>query len=231
MTTWPELNTASAQQTGCCGGDVCADTTRQQADPDLRDAARRRVKALSWLSLLWMTGEGIFGLWAGLSAQSVALVAWALGSVIEGLASVAVLWRFSRARADDAVAELRARRFLAVSFWVLAPLIAAEAVSALVHHAEPRSSVLGIGVTAASLLLMPALALSKGRAATVLGSRATAGEARQNLLCAGQAAAVLLGLALNTVAGIGWLDPVIALVLAGWAAWEGVRAWRGHSCC
>lgn len=237
MTTWPQSQAAIPEQSPCCAEDVRADaccpqpTPAPMPNPGQRDAARRRVRALSWFSLLWMTAEGVTGLWAGLSAHSVALVAWALGSVIEGLASVAVLWRFSGARQDIGSAERRAQRAVAGSFWLLAPLVAAEAVYSLLRGAHQRTSLLGIGVTAASLLLMPVLAVAKDRAATVLGSPATAGEARQNLLCAAQAAAVLLGLLVNAVIGVGWLDPVIALALAGWAAWEGTLAWRGNSCC
>jgi citrate synthase len=28
-----------------------------------------------------------------------------------------------------------------------------------------------------------------------------------------------------------WLDPVIGLLLAGWAVYEGLEAWRGENCC
>jgi len=59
-----------------------------------------------------------------------------------------------------------------------------------------------------------------------------AGEGTQNLICAAQAAAVLVGLALTASwAGGWWVDPLVALAIAGWAAWEGVEAWRGEDCC
>jgi len=45
-----------------------------------------------------MTAEGIIGLIAGFAAGSIALVGWALGSGIEGLASVIVVWRFTGPR-------------------------------------------------------------------------------------------------------------------------------------
>jgi len=91
--------------------------------------------------------------------------------------------------------------------------------------------VLGIVVTAASLLVMPALGMAKQRLGARLGSQATAGEGVQNLLCAGQAAAVLVGLALTAVFGRSWVDPVIGLGLAAIAVREGREAWRGEHCC
>jgi divalent metal cation (Fe/Co/Zn/Cd) transporter len=50
------------------------------------------------------------------------------------------------------------------------------------------------------------------------------------LICAYLASAVLVGLLANTVFGIWWLDPAVALGISGLAAWEGRRAWRGESC-
>jgi hypothetical protein len=55
--------------------------------------AAGRARALSWFSLLWMTGEGVLGLIAGAAAGSIALIGWPLGSAIEGLAAVIVIWR------------------------------------------------------------------------------------------------------------------------------------------
>ena len=76
---------------------------------------------------------------------------------------------------------------------------------------------------------MPVLGRAKQRLGERLGSSATAGEGTQNLLCAYMAAGVLAGLLANTVVGWWWLDPVIALLIAGLAAKEGVAAWRGES--
>ena len=46
----------------------------------------RRVKLLSWLSLAWMTVEGVVAILAGLAASSIALIGFGLDSAIEGLA-------------------------------------------------------------------------------------------------------------------------------------------------
>src|SRR5258708_17143686 len=92
----------------------------------LRDA--RYARGLAWASLAWMTGEGVIGLIAGCTAGSIALIGWALGSAIEGLASVMVVWRFTGSRMLSETAERRAQKGVAVSFWLLAPYIVVEAV-------------------------------------------------------------------------------------------------------
>jgi divalent metal cation (Fe/Co/Zn/Cd) transporter len=80
------------------------------------------------------------------------------------------------------------------------------------------------------VVIMPALGAVKKRLGARLDSRATAGEGVQNLLCAYLAGAVLVGLAANAAVGWWWLDPLIGLVVAGVAVWEGVEAWRGEGC-
>jgi divalent metal cation (Fe/Co/Zn/Cd) transporter len=194
--------------------------------------AARYARWLAWTSLAWMTAEGVLGLVAGYSAGSIALVGWALGSAIEALASVIVVWRFTGSRTLSETAERRAQKAVAVSFWLLAPYVVIQATWDLAtrHHASPTS--LGIALTASSVIIMPALGVSKRRLGTQLSSGATAGEGTQNLMCAAQAAAVLVGLAVVAIWPGGWpVDPVIALGIAGWSIWEGTRSWRGDDCC
>ena len=124
-----------------------------------------------------------------------------------------------------------AQKAVAVSFFLLAPYIAVEAVRDLLAGHAVETTVLGIVVTAVSLLIMPVLGVAKARLARTLESGATAGQGVQNLLCAAQAAAVLLGLALTAALGWWWIDPLIALGLAAFAVREGLEAWRGEDCC
>src|SRR3954447_8278559 len=89
--------------------DCCAHAEPPAADPSWLRAARR-ARTLSWISLAWMTIEGAAGLFAGLAAGSVGLIGWALSSVVEGLASVIVIWRFTGSRTLSATSERRAQR-------------------------------------------------------------------------------------------------------------------------
>ena len=203
--------------------------------PTIRDegwlSAARRARQLSWVSLGWMTVEGVVGIAAGIAAGSVALIAWGLASGIEGLASVIVIWRFTGSRTQSATSELRAQRAVAISFFLLAPYIAAEAIHTLITGAHAETTLVGIGLTASSVVLMPLLGRAKRRLGERLGSGATAGEGTQNILCAMQAAAVLVGLGANAVLGAWWLDRVIALFIAYVAVKEGREAWAGEGCC
>ena len=153
-----------------------------------------------------MIGEAAVGLLAGRAAGSAALSGWALSSGIEGLASAIVIWRFTGSRVHSEGAERRAQRGVALSFWLLAPYVAADSVHGLLAGHRPGSSTAGIALTALSLIVMPVLGRAKHRLVAQLGSAATAGEGTQSLLCAASAAAVLLGLAVNAALGWWWLD-------------------------
>lgn len=200
-------------------------------DRDTYSEVARRIKLLSWISLAWMTVEGAVAIAAGILASSVALVGFGLDSAIEGLASVIVIWRFSGERFFSDVAEERAQRLVAVSFFLLAPYVAVESTRALIEAEHPGASVLGIALSVGSLVFMPMLGIAKERLADRIGSPATKGEGRQNMLCAYLAAALLVGLLGNAAFGAWWLDPIVGLLIAAVAVREGLEAWRGEGCC
>jgi divalent metal cation (Fe/Co/Zn/Cd) transporter len=190
----------------------------------------RRAKVLAALTLIWLAIEGAVGVGAGILAGSIALVAFGLDSAIEGLASVIVIWRFTWTRTVSADAERRAQKRVAISFFLLAPYVAAEATEALIEGTAAKTSWLGIVLTAGTLVLCPWLGRAKQRIGEKLGSRATYGEGTQNVLCAILAGAVLVGLVANTLFGLWWLDPLIALAIAAACVREGQKAWRGEEC-
>lgn len=223
----PVVVTADGATNDCADG-CCA--VRAVGDAGwLRTAGLARQ--LAWASLVWMTAEGALGLTGAVRAGSVSLLAWALSSVVEGMASVVVIWRFSGTRTLSETSERRAQQAVAVTFWLLVPFITADAAHGLVCGERPGLSVLGIVTTAASVAVMPLL----GRAKQLLGARlesaATAGEGLQNWLCAGTAAAVLVGLIATAAGHAWWLDAALGLTLAVVAAYQGQRSWRGHNCC
>ena len=189
-----------------------------------------RVRLLSWVSLVYMAAEGGIAILAGVLAGSIALIGFGIDSAIEGFASAIIVWRFTGHRIMSDAAETRAQKLVAVQFFVLAPYVAVESVRALVAGDHAEVSWLGIALSASSLVVMPYLGIAKSRLADQLGSPATKGEGRQNLLCAYLAGALLVGLLGNALWGAWWLDPVIGLLIAGVAVKEGAEAWRGEGC-
>lgn len=199
----------------------------------VRDAgwlrASRQARLLSYVSLVWMLGEGALGIVAGAQAHSIAVVAWAIGSAVEAAAAVIVIVRFTGANRFSETAERRAQRWVAASYFILAPYILYEAAVKLVTGGQPERTWLAVALLVSSIVLMPALGVAKRRLGTRLGSGATTGEGTQNLLCAAQGAVGLVGLLAGS-SGAGFFDPLAALVIAGIAAREGAELWRGEGC-
>jgi divalent metal cation (Fe/Co/Zn/Cd) transporter len=202
----------------------------RRPDRALVQRLARRAKALSWLSLLWMTIEGAVAIGAGIVAGSVALVGFGLDSAIEGFASVIIIWRFTGHRVFSDAAEERAQKLVAIQFFLLAPYVAFESVKGLVTGARPGESIVGIVLAVGSIVFMPMLGIAKQRIADQLGSAATKGEGRQNMLCAYLAGALLVGLVGNALVGAWWLDPAVGLLIAAVAVKEGREAWAGEGC-
>ena len=150
----------------------------------------------------WLGIEGTVGVVAGILAGSIALVAFGLDSGIEGLASIIVVWRFTGTRTTSSAAERTAQKWVAVSFYLLAPYVAVDAIEKLIEGTAAETSWLGIGLTTGTLVLCPLLGIAKQRIGANLESRATYGEGTQNVLCAILAGAVLVGLAANTLFGL-----------------------------
>jgi divalent metal cation (Fe/Co/Zn/Cd) transporter len=203
---------------------------QRQPSPEWLRAAGR-AKLLSWISLAWMGAEGAVAVTAGIMAGSIALIGFGVDSAIEGFASLVIVWRFTGRRLQSHAAEERAQKLVAVQFFLLAPFVTVEAVRHLATGHEAETSVIGMVLTATSLVGMPLLGVAKQRLAATLGSSATRGEGAQNLLCAYLAGAVFLGLAGNALFGWWWLDPIAALLVAAVAVKEGREAWRGDACC
>jgi len=177
-----------------------------------------------------MTLEGAIAILAGVLAGSVALIGFGIDSAIEGFASAIIVWRFTGARMFSAHAEQRAQKLVALQFFILAPYVGFESIQALVQSERPGVSWLGIALSASSLIVMPYLGVAKQRIADQIGSAATKGEGRQNMLCAYLAAALLVGLLANAAFGAWWLDPIVGLLIAAVAVREGLEAWRGEGC-
>jgi divalent metal cation (Fe/Co/Zn/Cd) transporter len=191
----------------------------------------RRARWLSAAGLAWHAAEFGVAVAAGVAASSIALIAFGLDSLVEAAAGGVVLWRFTAGRVDSELAERRAQRMIALSFFVLTGYVVVQALRALLGGRHPQPSLVGMSLAILTIPAMQVLAWAKRRVGRRLGSRAAVSESAQNLLCAYLAAGLLAGLGLNALFGWWWADPAAALAIAGVALREGLEAWRGDPCC
>lgn len=196
---------------------------------DRRALLTRRVRFLVGATITYNVVEAVVALGAGAVASSAALVGFGLDSLIEVASATAVAWQF--AGRDPESRERTALRIIALSFFALAAYVTVESLRALFGEVDPKPSTVGIVLAALSLLVMPVLSYAQRRAGRELGSASAVADSKQTLLCACLSGVLLVGLALNSLFGWSWADPVVALVIAGVAVREGREAWRGHHCC
>ncbi len=199
------------------------------SSPDRRAVLGRRVRLLVTLTITYNVLEAVVALVSGTRASSSALVGFGLDSVVEVSSAAAVAWQF--AGRDPEARERTALRVIACSFFALAAFVTVDALRSLLGGQEAGHSTPGLVLAAASLVVMPVLSYAQRRAGRELGSRSAVADSKQTLLCTYLSAVLLVGLALDSLLGWSWADPVAALVIAGLAVREGVGAWRGDGCC
>jgi divalent metal cation (Fe/Co/Zn/Cd) transporter len=177
--------------------------------------------------------EGLISVTAGVIAGSTALVGFGLDSAIEVSASVAVLAHLWRSREDEALDwERRVAVYVGITLMALAVFVAARAVYDLTTGSKPDESYLGIGIAAASLVIMPLASRYEHSLSHRINSRALEAESRETLVCSYLSATLLLGLGAHALFGWWWADPVAALVMVLVIAREGYEAFtRRELCC
>ncbi len=203
-------------------------------DPVVRATALKRALHLEYFSLAWNFLETFVGFAAGIAAGSVALIGFALDSVVESSSAAALIWRLraeSSGRATSDEVERKAVRIVATAFFALALYVGAQAVYNIATRARPDVSRLGIGLALVSLVVMPWLAARKRRMAKTLDSRSLQADSKQTSLCTLISAFLLFGLAANALLGWWWADPVAAIAIAAFAAHEGRVLWTTEDFC
>lgn len=197
--------------------------------PSRRAVLTRRIRLLAAAAISYNVIEAVAALWAGGVADSSALLGFGLDSVVEVASALALSWQFSAA--DPERREHITLRIIAMSFFALAAVVAADASRSLMGAGEARHSTLGIVIASLSPAVMPVVSFLQRRAGRELGSRTAVADSRQTLLCTYLSAVLLAGLLLNSTLGWRWADASAALVIAAIAVREGINAWRGDVCC
>jgi cation diffusion facilitator family transporter len=191
---------------------------------------------LEGATVLWNVLEGIIAVAAGTISSSVALIGFGIDSFVETASAGVVGWRLgAEARGSSAGATERiehiASRVAGALLLLLAAYIVVDAGRRLIGFgAEARESLVGIVLTAASLVVMPVLGWAKLRTAKDLKSGALRADAFETITCAWLSLTTLTGLVLNATLGWWWADPLAALVLVPLIVREGLEGWRGGTC-
>jgi divalent metal cation (Fe/Co/Zn/Cd) transporter len=199
------------------GFGTLAAVTTAELPSTVRARLLRRGFALEYATLGWNVVGIVVLTVAALAARSVALAGFGLDSLIEIGASTVVVWELSGAGEQR---RRRALRLIGAAFLVLGVYLLVQSTVILAVGYHPRHSVLGIGWTAVTAVVMFTLAAGKARVGAALDNPVLITEGRVTAVDGILAVAVLLGLALNAAAGWWWADPLAGYVLVYYAARE-----------
>lgn len=207
-------------------------STADALAPENRRAQLRLGVRLEAITVIWNIAEGIIAVTAGMLAGSTALLAFGIDSFVETASGAIVGWRLldemkNRSDLRALQVEKLASRIAAMLLLVLAAYIAVDAAVRLLGvSARPRESLMGIAITAVSLVVMPLLGRAKLRCAGAIGSAALRADAYESIACAWLSVTAFLGLGANAAFGWWWADPLAALALIPLIVREG---WEGLS--
>lgn len=186
--------------------------------------------AVFWLqgiTIAWMIVECAVSLYAASAAHSSALLAFGADSLIELLSAIVALLSFLP---WFPVTKDQASQWSGILLYLLAAVVAVTAIGSVAYHFQPDVSLIGIGISVAALIVMPVLSWLKRKMAKTTGNRSLAADATQSATCAYLAGVTLLGLGLNLVFAIHWMDSAAALVAVPVLIIEGRKASRGEGC-
>ncbi len=174
---------------------------------------------------------------AGTVTGSVALLTEALHSLVDLIASVVAF--FSVRKADEPAdadhpyghdkIENMAAAIEGMLILVGAGVIVLEAVRRLVQGGEIDHLGLGLGVIALSILVNLIVSGWLFRKASQTGSPALHADAEHLRTDMVSSIGVLVGLTLVLITDAQWIDPVVAILVAGWISLAGLNILRGAS--
>jgi divalent metal cation (Fe/Co/Zn/Cd) transporter len=189
----------------------------------------RQARVAQTVTVGWMLLEGGIAVAAGVVAHSIALTAFGLDSFIELFSAAVVLRRLlerseSEERGSRTAGERTASRLVGSALYLLIAYIGIAAAAGIVLRLRPGASPVGLGLTLASIAIMSILWRWRLSLADRLGSPALRGDAACSVVCLYLALATLVGLALNSLLGWWWADPIAGLALVWWIRGEAREA-------
>lgn len=192
----------------------------------LKEARRLQI----W-NVIYDVIEVVVALIAGITANSSALIGWALDSTIEVISAATLGWRLHGEL--EGIDEERVKRrkkitlyVIAASFTLVCIFISYDSISKLINQETASWSTLGLIILLVSLVVNPILIYYKRNYGHKLESSALLADAKDTFVCLYQTVVVLAGLLLLNWLGWWWADPVAALLIVPYAAKEGWEAFN-----
>lgn len=196
-----------------------------------RNRFLKKARKLQLFNFIYDLLEVGVSITAGITANSSALIAWGLDSVVEVISAGTLWWRLHGEL--EGISEERVRRrkkitlyVIAFSFLIISAFIVYDSVFKFISKEVPGWSNLGLTILIASLFVNPVLILKKYKYGKKLDSKELIADSKDTFVCMYQTIVVLGGLLAVRFLDWWWADPAAALLIVPYAlkeAWEAYK--------
>ncbi|PHQ32096.1 hypothetical protein CEE69_27715 [Rhodopirellula bahusiensis] len=175
--------------------------------------------------------EVTISLTAGFMTGSSALISWGVDSIVEANSAAFMIWQLNGEAKGINERDKRKRKKIALgvlsgAFTIAVLFICYEAISKFISQETASMSWWGIGILLVSLVVNPMLAWGKYRYGKKTDSATLKYDAIDTMICEYQTIVVLIGVGLVQWQGWWWADPVAALLIVPYVAWEAYESGR-----
>lgn len=210
---------------------------KAQAKTQVREILYKRAYALALITVLYNLLEGLVSVFFGAEDETLSLFGFGLDSFVEVISGLGI-WHMIRRLRRHADGELdkfekQALSITGTGFYILAAGLLLTAGANLYTGHKPETTFWGIVVAGVSIISMGALIHYKVKVGRQLNSQAILADANCSRACLYLSLALLLASAGYEATGIGGIDSVGAMVIAGLAFREGRESFqktRGEGC-
>ena len=178
---------------------------------------------LAYFIVVWDVIEGGVAITAGVLANSIALIGFGIDSGIEVFAAAVTAWHL---RGNAQKGNKIPLRLIAISFFVLAAYVGFRSITDILTQSKAEPSMIGIVWNIIALIVMVPVALVQKDIGKTIHNKVITAQADQTWLSNYLSISLLMGLGVNALFGWWWADPAIAMLLAGYAIYEGIESWN-----
>lgn len=189
---------------------------------------RRLLTRAMWLAVITIVynlAEGVVSVAFGFADETLALFGFGVDSFVEVISGIGILHMIRRMKRAPVIErdgfERTALRVTGTAFYLLAGGLLVGAVLVVATGAKPDTTVMGIIISALSILTMRLLMNAKLRVGEALRSDAIIADANCTRTCYYLSIILLASSLLYEFAGIGWFDALGSLGIAWFAFREG----------
>jgi cation diffusion facilitator family transporter len=194
------------------------------------DRLYKKALLLEYFTVGYNLLEAFVSILFGNLANSIALIAFGLDSIVESLSGLVLVWRLLKhgkiPPEQEERIEKRAQRFVAITFFILGAYVSYESIGKLVRQESPEASLPGIVIAIVSIIVMPILMIQKYRTGQSIGSKALIADSKETLACSLLSVALLIGLCTNYFLGFWQADPIVGLIIVIFLIREGIESWQ-----